>query len=238
MMLSSASSILSISRRAASRSQQLLSCITTRQGHTTRVILTSDVSNGININNKAGEILDVKAGYARNCLIPQKLALYAIPENFDKLGIKDPTVETLEERRERILAEEEASRLNTADKDLEAANLLTKYLGNKVLKIWRNVDSKNSQRTSPGMVDQLALREKLSRQLRIDLKDEQIHISETAVRNHDDYDISEEDLKEIMDKIETKTPCKEQIRELGSYMAKISLTGEYTVPLKFVVLKR
>jgi ribosomal protein L9 len=71
----------------------------------------------------------VKAGYARNYLIPNKLALYAIAENFARLGLTDPAIETPEERRDR-LAREAADEANV---DLIAANVLQKYLRNKVV---------------------------------------------------------------------------------------------------------
>ena len=74
--------------------------------------------------------MEVKAGYNRNYLIPQKLALYATPENFARLGIKDPDEETPEEKRLRL--EREAA--EEVDEDLQAAKLLRKYLSNKVVR--------------------------------------------------------------------------------------------------------
>lgn len=95
-----------------------------RNKHTVRVILTQDVGE-----NQAGEVMHVKAGYARNMLIPKKMALYAIEANFERLGKKDPDIETPEERKER-LAQEAA---NEANVELIASNLLRKYLRNKVV---------------------------------------------------------------------------------------------------------
>ena len=51
-----------------------------RQGTSISVILLSDVSN----KGSIGEIVKVKRGYARNLLIPRKLAAYVTPENKTK----------------------------------------------------------------------------------------------------------------------------------------------------------
>jgi hypothetical protein len=64
-----------------------------------------------------------------NLLIPKKMALYAIAENFDRLGRKDPDIETAEERRERL----EQMAADEANVELIAANVLQKYLRNKVV---------------------------------------------------------------------------------------------------------
>jgi hypothetical protein len=95
-------------------------------GHTVRIIVTQDVSDG---KLYQGEIATVKAGYARNFLIPQKKAIYATRQNFFKLNIKDPELETAEERRLRLERELQAG----DDKDLKAADLLRTYLRNKTV---------------------------------------------------------------------------------------------------------
>jgi ribosomal protein L9 len=92
--------------------------------HTVRVILTQNVGE-----HQAGEVLHVSAGHAGNLLIPKKMALYAIAENFDRLGRKDPDIETAEERRERL----EQMAADEANVELIAANVLQKYLRNKVV---------------------------------------------------------------------------------------------------------
>ena len=96
-------------------------------GHSVRVILKEDLPNG---KAYKGEVLHVKAGYARNYLIPGKFALYATEENFERLGILDPDLETAEQKAERLsreaLSEEGA-------KELKAADLLKHYLRNKVV---------------------------------------------------------------------------------------------------------
>lgn len=198
-----------------------------RQKHTVRVILTSNVGQ-----NEKGEVITVKAGYARNFLIPQKMALYAIPSNFQRLNLTDPDIETAEQRNERLKQEAAAE----VSEEQIAASILTKYLSNKVLKIWRNADL-NTKTVYPGMVDYKALREKLSKQLKIDLDDdEQVHILEDPVVSHDILET--EALEEVMAQIDNTSPCGVQIRQLGDFVAKISLAGDYTVPLKFKILKR
>lgn len=92
--------------------------------HTVRVILTQNVGE-----KQAGEVLHVSAGYARNMLIPKKMALYAIADNFERLGRKDPDIETEEERRQRLIQ----MAADEANVELIAANILQKYLRNKLV---------------------------------------------------------------------------------------------------------
>jgi Ribosomal protein L9, N-terminal domain len=96
-------------------------------GHTVRIIVTQDVSDG---KLYQGDIATVKAGYARNFLIPQKKAVYATRQNFLKLNIADPDLETADERRLRMEREMQAG----DDKDLKAADLLRTYLRNKTVR--------------------------------------------------------------------------------------------------------
>ena len=101
--------------------------------HTVRIILKEDLpdhnNSGEPATAAAGEVIHVKAGYARNYLIPQKIALYATPANFERLGMKDPDLETPEEKRLRL----ERELRDESDEDLKAANLLRHYLRNKVV---------------------------------------------------------------------------------------------------------
>lgn len=101
-------------------------------GHTVRIIVTQDVSDG---KLYQGDIANVKAGYARNFLIPQKKAIYATRQNFLKLNMKDPELETAEERRLRMEREMKAG----DDKDLKAADILRSYLRSKTVSflLWR-----------------------------------------------------------------------------------------------------
>ena len=78
-----------------------------------------------------GDVVKVKAGYARNHLVPQKLALYATPQNFERLGMIDPDYETEEQRLVRL--ERELNMTASEDKFLKEADLLKRYLKNKVV---------------------------------------------------------------------------------------------------------
>ena len=102
------------------------------------------------------------------------------------------------------------------------------------------------------MVNAQAVRRKLSKQLRIDLDPwEKVHIytgSSGESNNNQAPDVSNEEfltnseaLQKVLEESMTEdidTPCKVEIRELGTYLARISLRGGYKVPLKFEVVKR
>lgn len=98
-----------------------------RWAHTVRIILKEDLPNG---KAYKGEVLTVKAGYARNHLIPGKYALYATPENFVRLNMKDPDLETAEEKAARLARE---SMSEETAQELKAADILKHYLRNKVV---------------------------------------------------------------------------------------------------------
>lgn len=204
-------------------------------GHTVRIILTDDLPNG---KGYSGDVVTVKAGYARNYLIPEKMALYAIPANFDRLGMDDPDKETPEQRRARQVREA----AEAGDEDLRASDFLRHYLRNKVLKIQRNADPSTGA-VAPGKVTSTNVRDKLSRQLKIDLEEhETIHLRAKPVVSFAEMDKSEIDnmLNEIGSSNEegNTEDCKAEIRQLGEYLAKISLKGGYSLPLKFAVVKR
>ena len=202
---------------------------TVRFGHTVRVILTQDLPNG---KGYAGEVHQVRAGYARNHLVPLKKALYAIPKNFERVGIIDPElVEKKPQKKERSREEEE---------HIKAADVLRHYLRNKVLKIWRNVEDVNSSRIHPGVVVHGNIREKLSKQLLIDLEDhEVIQLSPDTVSHIEleDEGVMKKTLKSFPD-LEEGQDCQVQIRKLGEYVAKIHLNGGFSVGLRVNVLKR
>ncbi len=101
-----------------------------RWGHTVRLIALEDLPHG---KAYKGDVLTVKAGYARNHLVPQKLAAYATPQNFERLGVVDPDFETEEERIARL--QRESNMTATEDRYLKEADLLKKYLKNKVVSV-------------------------------------------------------------------------------------------------------
>jgi large subunit ribosomal protein L9 len=200
-----------------------------RLAHSVRVILTQDIGGGE--GKYKGDVVLVRAGFARNHLIPKKMALYATGDNFKRLGMSDPDSETVEERRERL--ERERRLAEQGGEELKAADVLRHYLRNKELKIWRRVDP-STNAVHPGMVDHKAVRSKLSKQLKIDLDEhETVHLRPTPVD-----DLKSEDIDTALEQIETEEECAVQIRQLGDFIAKISLAGGHLVPLKVRILKR
>jgi len=211
---------------------KLVHSTTKRFGHSVRLIALEDLPHG---KGYKGDVLTVKAGYARNYLVPQKKAVYATPQNFEKLGIVDPTFETEEERIERL--KRESSMDKQAEQSLKQADVLKKYLRNKVLKIWRVVDPNTVDVLHPGIVTALNIRQKLSRQLRIDLDpNESIHIHPLESLSHAELDNNK--VQSMVDEFEPEGKCQTKIKRLGDYLAKISLEGGYSVPLRVAVMQR
>mmetsp|Transcript_19825 Transcript_19825/g.41605 ORF Transcript_19825/g.41605 Transcript_19825/m.41605 type:complete len:284 (-) Transcript_19825:89-940(-) len=236
-----------------------------RAKHTVRVIVTRDLPEGQKRGVYAGEVHDVSAGYARNYLIPQKMAVYATPKNFERCGMVDPA---LAEKAEKMKID---GNDEVEDEDLKAADLLRRYLRNKMVKIYRNVDPNMPTICHPGHVTSKNLRDKLSKQLNIDLEPhESIHISEETVIGVDDMeekevmallsklydgdgpadtvDYDNEGAGEVGGEAEVSRghgrednsveECTIKIKQLGEYIARITLSGGYTVPLRFTVEKR
>ena len=215
-----------------------------RSAHTVRVILTKDLPEK---NQYAGETITVKAGYARNFLVPKKFALYATPENFHRVGLEDP------ELSKSAIAETELD----IDEDAKAADFLRYYLRNKTLKIWRNVDVVNITGTEsgismenapiyPGIVDHKNVREKLSKQLKIDLEDhELVQIMPTPVSfalMDEDETLMETLLSEMeplkKDDDNETGECQVKLKGLGEYLVKIHLRGDHAVGLRLNVVRR
>ena len=141
------------------------------------------------------------------------------------------------------------------------------------VKIFRNIDP-DTGRCFPGLVSVENVRQKLSKQLKIDLEDhELLHLRKEPVFSH--AELTEEAIEGLLKEVGPKgggerTPeqgvekiveaeltggdedsgevkgeaGKEleksavEIRTIGNYLAKITLGGGHTVPLKFVVKKR
>lgn len=101
-----------------------------RLAHTVRVILTDDLPNG---KAYKGEVLSIRAGYARNHLIPGKIALYATPENFARMNMEDPDLETPEEKAARLQRE---TMSDEGAEEVKAADFLRHYLRNKVVSLF------------------------------------------------------------------------------------------------------
>jgi Ribosomal protein L9, N-terminal domain len=114
--------VTTIARQQQQQQQQQFRCM----GHTVRIIVREDLPHGKAYQD---DVIHVKAGYARNFLIPKKLAVYASRDKFKKLEMSDPDQETYEQRQARLLRE-----ASVDDKDLRAADLLRNYLRNKVVR--------------------------------------------------------------------------------------------------------
>ncbi len=220
----------------------------------------------------AGEVHNVAAGYARNYLIPKKMAVYATPQNFERCGLIDPEIAAKEEA-----AAAAATEGVEDNEDLKAADLLRRYLRNKSVKIVRHVDLNQPLLCHPGHVSARNLREKLSKQLKIDLEEhETIHIrSEPVVALEEkgeaelmqlvmdmetvnaavkkeisgeggtaddgvesEGEIKDNDAMAATSAQEVARDCETKIKQLGDYVAKITLAGGHIVPLKFNVGRR
>ena len=103
--------------------------LTTKRWGSVRLIAIEDLPHA---RGYKGDVLTVKAGYARNFLIPQKKAVYATPQNFAKFGIVDPEYETEEQRVARL--QRESSLDKKAEQHLKEADKLKRYLRNKVVR--------------------------------------------------------------------------------------------------------
>jgi len=101
------------------------------------------------------------------------------------------------------------------------------------LTIYRKAESSSpGAATHPGMVDEKALKIKLSKHLKIDLEDhEKIVINKEPV----EFDEIDNNLDALMETIQDEDV---EIRNLGDYIAKITLDGGYSVPLKFLVTNK
>jgi hypothetical protein len=259
-------SLASISKSTAAarvRSLDKSISLSNRFKHTVRVILVDDLSSG---QGYAGEVHTVAAGYARNYLIPTKKALYATPTSFQRVGIVDPLLEpttTVGGTNTMITQPGVRRPLEEEDQYVKAADFLRFYLRNKVLKMWRNIDTSVSSSASssssssgmlqlmtyPGMVDAKAIKNKLSQQLKIDLEEEEyIQLAATPV-SHDLVDGVTTQGQQMMEQllssmfVDTNKEGGEsskdvEIRQLGEYLAKIHLKGNQSVGLRFSILKR
>jgi len=220
-----------------------------RNAHTVPLYLLKSVPN----KGETGQIINVKAGYARNYLLPNKYAIYATEENLKRIGIDNITTKDILNTRLKSTAsapvkvkdEAEAevpdiiSGSSSENENKLQADILMKYLKDKPLTIWRNIDP-NTKLCHPGMVDIIAIREKISKQLKIDLDDhETIFIKSEPVYDSPDQIIDPSIDEIIASKDNDDTFSKDvQLKRLGAYVCKICLAGGYDVPLTLIVKKR
>lgn len=93
---------------------------------------------------------------------------------------------------------------------------------------------------TPGKVDANIVRKKLSKQLKIDLEPHEIvHLRTEPLVASSTSELTEEDMEAMMKEMgDVETPCTADIRHLGEYLARISLKGGYSIPLRVEVVKR
>lgn len=112
---------------------------------------------------------------------------------------------------------------------------------------------------SPGLVDAKTIRAKLNKQLKIELEPhEKIHLvpnrilaadldamqdtrsSSGLAERHKPKDPNAVYERIIQERLgsDIDEPCQVEIRELGAYVARISLRGGHSIPLRVQVLKR
>jgi hypothetical protein len=106
------------------------------------------------------------------------------------------------------------------------------------LKIYRVVDPNSVDALHPGIVTAGNIRDKLTKQLRIDLHPEEpVHIFSEVPMDLNGLD--DDKLQSMAEEFETTdAECQLKIRRLGTYLARIGLGGGHSVPLKVVVQQR
>lgn len=110
-------------RSATTGPLQLLKQASRPKTTSVRVVVQNDLPHG---KAYPGDLLNVKPGYARNFLIPQKYAVYATRWTLERLGISDP---------ERLNFGALDAAAEKVDPDQKAADILRYYLRNKTVRL-------------------------------------------------------------------------------------------------------
>mmetsp|Transcript_25395 Transcript_25395/g.47723 ORF Transcript_25395/g.47723 Transcript_25395/m.47723 type:complete len:239 (-) Transcript_25395:23-739(-) len=183
-----------------------------RAAHTVRVVLKENNDSKVG-KGLAGDVVTVKAGYMRNYLYQQKIAVYATPHNIKTYARSTDSEEDLKALKE---AEEEEKKAMEGGRALTGAEIgqhavLEKYMKGKVLKIKRQaVDNESDKILKADSVNDGVLRKKLSKQMKLVLEDtESLEIPK-------DVDLS----------------------VLGDFECKIVLESGLKVPLNVSVVRR
>jgi len=81
---------------------------------------------------------------------------------------------------------------------------------------------------------------KISKQLKIDLEPhEKVHLRSEPLVEVEDEDGNVRSLESYLDEFgDPEVECTTQIKQLGKYVARISLRGGYSIPLRIEVVKR
>jgi len=100
-------------------------------------------------------------------------------------------------------------------------------------------DDPNGLVLSPSHVEAKMLYSKISKQLKIDLEPhEQIHLLPQLLEDDKEEDPAAY-LESLMEQFgDAETPCTTKVKQLGQFLARISLRGGYSVPLRVEVVKR
>lgn len=118
------------------------------------------------------------------------------------------------------------------------------------LQFWRSVDPNSTDALHPGVVTVDNIRQKLSKQLKIDLEEsEPIHIIQNSASNEsasssastaNPLNFAELDDNKIQAMADELVPDSNAItiNRLGDYLAVIGLKGGYAVPLRVLVKQR
>ena len=127
------------------------------------------------------------------------------------------------------------------------------------LQLWRTVDPNSTDTLHPGVVTTDNIRQKLSKQLKIDLDEsEPIHILRNTTSNENGAtstaatatttsplnfaELDDAKIQAMADELVPVTDasgkCSIQINRLGEYLAVIGLKGGYAVPLRVLVRQR
>lgn len=99
------------------------------------------------------------------------------------------------------------------------------------------MDPNSTDALHPGFVTAFNIRQKLSKQLKIDLQPhETIHIHPLNSLSHSELDNNT--AQNMIDEFEPEGKCTVKITRLGDYLAKITLAGGHSIPLRLVVQKK
>ena len=101
-------------------------------------------------------------------------------------------------------------------------------------------DDVNGMALSPSHVDAAMVRQKLSKQLKIDLEPhEKVHVRLLPLDLSADEKGNVRSLESYMEEFgDPEVECTTQIKRLGIYVARISLRGGVSIPLRLEVEKR
>jgi len=129
-----------------------------------KVILQQDVKG----QGKKGQMVNVSDGYARNFLLPRKLAVQATPENMT------------------VMKQQEKARLKKQEEDKAAAEATASRLGDVLVKITARAGSSSGKLF--GSVTSKEISEELQSQHGIDIEKNKI-VQDEPIRSFGSYEV-------------------------------------------------